>query len=86
MAFPLINYQIKGLPGLTLVGPTRETLVPDPLAVKHLDNQLYINLTKSPFFYLLRNLVEYKFWPIFKNESLKTFFGILPVLMIKNFY
>ena len=27
---------------LTLVGPTRDSLVPDPLAVLHLDNQLYI--------------------------------------------
>ena len=32
----------KVLQALTLVGPTRENPVPDPLAVLHLDNQLYI--------------------------------------------
>ena len=31
---------IKDLQALTLVGPTREDLILDPLAVLHLDNQL----------------------------------------------
>ena len=32
---------IKDLQALTLVGPTRENLVLDPLAIQHLDNQLF---------------------------------------------
>ena len=32
----------KDLQALTLVGPTRENPVLDPLAVQHLDNLLYI--------------------------------------------
>ena len=31
---------IKDLQALTLVGPTREDLILDPLGVLHLDNQL----------------------------------------------
>ena len=32
----------KDLQALTLVGPTRDNQYPDPLAVLHLDNQLYM--------------------------------------------
>ena len=31
---------------LTLVGPTRDNMVLDPLAVLHLDNQLFINVVQ----------------------------------------
>ena len=34
----------KDLWALTLEGPTKENLVPDPLAVEHLDNRLYITI------------------------------------------
>ena len=34
----------------TFVGPTRENLVPDPLAVLHLDNGLYILQNKNVIF------------------------------------
>ena len=32
----------KDLPALTLVGPTSENLIQDPLAIQHLDNRLFI--------------------------------------------
>ena len=34
---------MKDLQALTLVGPTRENIVLDPLAVQHPNNQLYIS-------------------------------------------
>ena len=34
---------IRALQALTLVGPTRENLLLDPLAELHLDNRLFIN-------------------------------------------
>ena len=44
MADILWNFQanIKDLQALTLVGPTRENLILDPLSVLHLDNRLCI--------------------------------------------
>ena len=39
---PLVNR--KDLQALTLVGPPKDNLEPDPLTVLHLDNRLYIYL------------------------------------------
>ena len=36
---------MKDLQALNLVAPTRENLVLDPLAVKHLDNRLFVIAT-----------------------------------------
>ena len=45
--FILVLTDRKDLRALTLVGPTRENLVPDPLAVQHLDNRVYLGISIS---------------------------------------
>ena len=49
----------KDLQALTLVGPPRDNLESDPLAVLHLDNWLFI--------YILRVMLNFKIWKIYIN-------------------
>ena len=45
---------------MTLVGPTRENLVLDPLAVLHLDNRLYMSPYSRPKDTTLTSLAKYR--------------------------
>ena len=47
---------MKDLPALTLVGPTRNNPVLDPLAVLHLNNHLYISINFKLIFFSVQSI------------------------------
>ena len=56
---------MKDLPALTLVGPTRNNPVLDPLAVLHLNNHLYISINFKQIFFSYFQFNQFSPFPEF---------------------
>ena len=71
---------MKYLQALTLVGPTRDNLVLDPLAVLHLENWLFINIFIFGLFFIILQTYVMKIM----NFKVKRIYFVISLIFVNS--